>query len=390
MKIRELRLSDFRNIENAALPPCSGVNILWGDNAQGKTNLLEAVWLFTGSKSFRGVKDTGLVRSGKAKSRLTLRFDAGSRENEAQIEIMQNRKAVLNGVPLESAARLSGSFCAVIFSPEHLGLVKEGPQLRRKFLDDAISPLWPKHAALTANYARTLLNRNALLKDIPRHAELLDTMEIWDERLATAGAQIVFARLRYLRWLLPKAAGIYAGIARESGAGEKSAETFRCTYRDGDGAEYPALTENRRETIESYRTHILENLRRDHAADMESGFTRSGPHRDDLDIEIGEFSARLYASQGQQRSAVLAFKLAEASVMLEKTGEPPVLLLDDVMSELDQKRQDYILNHIEGWQVFITCCDPSAFSGLRDGAVFHVTHGRIEQNGGSYVSPHRQ
>lgn len=375
MEVRKLNISGFRNIENIAVNPCPGVNILFGDNAQGKTNFLESIWLFTGSRSFRGAKDDGLVRIGSQTGFLKMDFFSSERENGAELRIDQSRHAALNGVKLESPSKLAGEFRCVIFSPEHLGLIKEGPQIRRKFLDGAICQLWPKHAALSANYSRALANRNALLKDVPRHSDLLDTIEIWDDRLASFGSQIVFARMRYLSGLLPIAVRIYDGISNGN-------ESLSFSYRSGSGESYPFQKDDRTRSLSEIRCFLAEKFFQNRQADIESGFTRDGPHRDDLEIGIGGLSAKLFASQGQQRSAVLALKLAEAALIQEKTGEPPILLLDDVMSELDKKRQDYLLNHIVGWQVFITCCDPSVFSELVNGRIFEIENGKIKSIAG--------
>lgn len=368
MIANRISLDCFRSYKVVSIEPCPGVNILYGNNAQGKTNLIEALFLFTGSRSFRGAKDSELLKIGESSCRLELCFEAKNRNNTAKIEIKPQRKAYLNGVSLESPTRLAGEFCAVVFSPEHLGLVKEGPQLRRKFIDAAICQLWPKHYSHISAYLRVLSQRNTLLKDIPRHSSLLDTLDIWDQKLSDIGSQLIFTRLRYLKRLSEKTSGIYKGISDN--------EQMKIYYK-AQGIDYPDLSEDKTKCILSIRSLLYDGIRKNLSSDIDSGYTHLGPHRDDLEIEIDHLSARLYGSQGQQRSAVLALKLAEAAILNEQTGEPPVLLLDDVMSELDKKRQDYILNHIGGWQVFITCCDPSVFSSLESGFVFHVSGGKI-------------
>lgn len=377
MIVRTLRTEGFRNLADGVFTPGGGINVLFGDNAQGKTNLVEAVWMCTGARSFRGVRDAELVRLGRPRSVLGLGFEAAGREQRIRLTLENGRRAQLNDIPLESPAKLAGEFCAVIFSPEHLELVKDGPSLRRRFIDGAICQLMPKYVAAAAEYRRILGQRNALLKDIPAHSELLETLDIWDDRLARAGAGLVYTRLRYLRRLEKSAAGFYAGITggRESLSlrydGPAGAEESAGSAPAGGAAAVGRIMQCLRQSLADCRRQ-----------DLDSGYTHAGPHRDDLVVTVDALSARVFGSQGQQRSAVLALKLAEAAVLREKTGEPPVLLLDDVLSELDRGRQDYLLNHIEGQQVFITCCDPEGLHGFAGGRAFHIAGGRAEECAG--------
>ncbi len=370
MKVRELSFENYRNLCSGTFTPDAGVNVIWGSNAQGKTNLLEAIWLFTGGHSFRGSRDADLVRrepDGKPResARLELKFSGGGREQVAEIKLQNGRRAgTLNGVGKRTASALVGAFCAVVFSPEHLSLVKDGPSERRSFLDSAICQLRPSYAGMLNHYNRTLQQRNSLLKDIPRHGELLDTLEIWDERLAGFGAGIMAERQRYVKRLAPEAGHIYLGISRQK-------EELGIQYQMTAAAEETAE--------EQYRQAMVEALRRCRRDDLGAGFTTVGPHRDDLLLTINGAAARVFGSQGQQRSAVLALKLAEAAVLEEIIGEPPVVLLDDVMSELDTQRQEYLLNHLEGRQIFITCCDPANVRLLEHGGVFQVQEGEILQ-----------
>lgn len=372
MRINSLTCSGYRNLCDTTFLPGKEVNILYGDNGQGKTNLLEALWLFTGEKSFRGAGDHELVRLNAQKCSLSLQFEACEKENTAKLEISSGRSASLNGVSLESAVRLAGAFCAVIFSPEHLGLIKDGPQVRRKFLDAAICQLWPRHAAAVLEYSRALAQRNALLKDIPQHAELLDTLSVWDDKLSRLGAGIIFTRLRYLARLMPEARDAYAGIAGFH-------EEMELSYTNAEETPYEVSMENAEAARRGLYTALMEAHGCAVKQDLARGFTQNGPHRDHLLISIDSLPARLYGSQGQQRSAVLSLKLAEAAVLRQTLHEPPVLLLDDVMSELDKKRQDYLLNHMEGWQIFITCCDPSVFMGMQKGRVFEIKEGALRK-----------
>lgn len=353
MKVLELRASGFRNLETLRFSPCGGLNAVTGENAQGKTNLLEAMWLFTGGRSFRGARDQELVRAGAQEARLSLTFFSGGREQRAELTLRGGaRQAVLNGVPKRGMAELIGRFCAVVFSPEHLSLVKGGPAERRAFLDSALCQAKPSYAIAYARYRRTLNQRNALLKDIARHPELEDTLPIWDDRLCRSGAVLIRERRAYLERFAPRASAHYAGIAH-------GREELRLTYEPSCGGD------------------MAESLRRALREDIRFGHTSVGPHRDDIGIEIGGMAARLYASQGQQRSAVLAMKLAEAAVLAEACGEEPVVFLDDVLSELDGSRQLYLLSSLSGRQSFLTGCElpPRALGGtaarflVRGGAV---------------------
>jgi DNA replication and repair protein RecF len=371
-----LKAVNFRNLQEISFTPCPGVNVLFGDNAQGKTNLIEALWLFTGARSFRGSKDAEFIGFGQKFSRLSLDFSARGIDNVASIVFSDSKQSELNGVKLDSVSSLAGHFCAVVFSPDHLDLVKEGPSERRKFIDCAITEILPRHAAAVAEYRELLRQRNALLKDIPAHSELFDTLPVWDEKLSQSGAHIVFTRLRYLNRLSSHAAEVYCGIASKSEQSEKK-EFLDLEYEAAGSLAYPADVSKAKEAVSQIREQLFSQINLQRKGDIECGYTRSGPHRDDLKISIGGLDARLYGSQGQQRSAVLALKLAEAAVLKETIGEPPVLLLDDVMSELDRYRQDYILNNIGGCQVFITCCDPAGLECLEGGGIFKIDHGEI-------------
>ncbi len=359
--VSQLGFNGFRNLVTGTIEPVPDVNILYGRNAQGKTNLLEALWFFTGGRSFRGAKDTETVAFGQDEARLTLDFFAEERTQQAEILINRRKSASLGGIPLSSASKLAGHFCAVVFSPVHLSLIKDGPEGRRKFLDAAYCQLRPGYIRILSDFHRALFQRNALLKTIRKGGSVQD-LKIWDEQLALTGAQVFTARTAYIRRLAPATKEIYSGI---SGGGE----SFSLRYCSQTGDETTGYKE-------AYKQLLL-LLEQSAPNDIAAGFSTVGPHRDDIMVEIEGQSARSFASQGQQRSAVLALKLAEASVLREVTGEQPVALLDDVMSELDTSRQDYVLNHISGWQVFLTCCDPSPVLRLTGGKVFHVEQGRI-------------
>lgn len=371
MYVQRLATTDFRNLENSEIFPCEGINVIYGDNAQGKTNLLEGLWLFTGGHSFRGAKDSELPRLDREKgvnkqsASLALDFFSEERAQKAVLNIENGRRSsIINGVKKKNGSALVGKVRAVIFSPEHLLLVKEGPQRRRNFIDGALCQLKPGFAGALSIYNRALQQRNALLKDIVRFPELRDTLEIWDMRLAKLGVTVMAERINYVARLIPQVKEIYEGIS-------KGKEQIDVKYSPSVKFFVESFTHAEAEQI------FLSELNRTIHSDIRSGFTTVGPHRDDLDIEINGLSARAYGSQGQQRSAVLALKLAEAETLAGISGETPIVLLDDVMSELDQSRQDYLLNHLHGRQVFITCCSPETVSLQETGKRFKVESGHI-------------
>ena len=362
MKINRLKFDNYRNLENDIIYPCEGVNIFYGDNAQGKTNILESIWLFTGGRSFRGAKDKELINFAEDCAQLEIDFFSREREQNAVINIKNNKRfAILNDVEKKSTHELIGSFCAVVFSPVHLSIIKEGPNGRRKFIDAALCQIKPSYVSLLSRYNRTLLQRNTLIKDIKYHAELIETIDIWDSKLAKYGALIIKNRLDYLEDLSKISKRVYSGIS-------DGQENFDIIYKPSFKSKI---------TVDNIENVLLSEYKKTLNEDIKSGFTNIGPHRDDFSIYIDGKSARSYASQGQQRSCVLTLKLAEAELLKMYIDEKPVILLDDVMSELDNKRQDYILNSIKGFQVFVTCCEPSAVLRLIQGKKFKIKNGKV-------------
>ena len=361
MRVTRLTFDRFRNLEAGEWHPYEGVNVILGENAQGKTNLLEAVWLFTGGKSFRGAKDSELTVFGAEQSRLSMDFYADGREQQAEIVIKTRRSATLNGVPQAAASRLAGTFCGIVFSPVHLSLIKGSPQERRRLVDAAYCQLRPAYVKTLTEYSHILSQRNALCKAKNNGNAAEELLELWDRQLAGAGCRIIQARQHYIRKMAPVARQIYAGLS-------SGKEEFDMRYLSSVacGAE---------ETAAEIAAKLYDALQAHHHADLAAGFTTVGPHRDDMEVFINGHSARSFGSQGQQRSAVLAIKLAEASLLEKVTGEKPIALLDDVMSELDVSRQEYILNHICDWQVFITCCEPTPM--MRDGRQFCMKNGKL-------------
>ena len=363
MNIENIRINNFRNIREIDLAPINGVNVIYGDNAQGKTNILEAMWLFSGMRSFRGARDKDLVNLGSNEMKIDLSFFAKERNQTASIHIYGDKKNVeLNEIKQASQSKLSGEFCVVIFSPDHLLLVKQGPENRRAMIDSSLSQAYPKYAKIMESYKKILKQRASLLKDIQRNSSLYDLLDVWDKSLVEYGAYITWIREGYVKKLGTFAKDIYYGISN-------SKEELGIKYRPSFGEDTDGFN---REDYAVCLEKAIKNSRND---DINFGSTSIGPHRDDMDILINSSSARGFGSQGQQRSCVLALKLAECGILEERNSEPPVILLDDVMSELDETRRSYLLNRLGGMQVVITCCDHSLFSALENGKIFHIENG---------------
>lgn len=364
MKVIAVKFENYRNLKNDIIQPCDGVNIIYGDNAQGKTNLLEAIWLFCGGHSFRSAKDSEVIRWDENFARLEMRFFGQEREQTAKLIFTGNKKQLeINGVEKKSAAALIEKFCAVVFSPEHLNLIKRGPSQRRKFIDSAICREKLQNAVILSKFNRVLVQRNSLLKDIYRRPSLENTLSVWDEPLIQNGAMLIKKRMDYVEMLSQRAKIYHDGISKNS-------EKLEIKYISSIDAEMSDRTD---EIAEKFRKKLNEN-RKD---DIRTGVTNFGPHRDDIEILINGKNTRAFGSQGQQRSAVLSLKLAEASVLKERMGEEPVILLDDVLSELDSKRQDFLLNELKDCQVFITCCEKSNKEQLKEGKIFLLKNGEV-------------
>lgn len=353
MEVKKLSGENFRNLLPFSIEFCSNTNIIYGNNAQGKTNLIEAIWLFTGAKSFRGAKDSEMVAFSSQNALLKMNFLSGGVEKEAKITINNRRHAELDTKKLKSASGLVGNFCATVFSPTDLGIIKEGPALRRRFLDLAIGQLYPNYVTLLKEYSRALTQRNAILKEMEGKLRDSEMLDIFEAELADKGEKIAKYRSDYCKTLTVSASSIYNELS-------SMREELEVVY------------------MPSFSEDFSERLYKARKTDVFSGITSVGPHRDDLDFKINGISARTFGSQGQQRSIGVALKLAEAKNLENITGEKPVVILDDVMSELDKSRQGFILNHIKGKQVFITCPDYDNISGLVGGKVFTVEGGKIK------------
>lgn len=360
MRINKLDLIDFRNLERQSINPDPGINVIYGENGQGKTNLLEAIGLFNGMRSFRGARTAQLVRIGAEFSRLDMDFFSEERDQTARLIITADGKeASINSVKQPAASALMGKFCTVIFSPDRMSLISGGAGERRRFLDAAISQSAPRFAALVVEFNRVLAQRNKLLKETGANPYAAETLGVWDSALSRLGGAVAQRRAQFVLELSPAAEKIYEGI---SSGREPMELSYKCSFSSGG----------------DYCGDYMQCLEESRQSDIKAGFTQHGPQRDDLDILIDGRAARAFGSQGQKRSAVLSLKLAEAGLLSELIGEQPVALLDDVMSELDAGRQEYLLNKLSGWQVFITCCDPGPLRLMDKGAVFEICGGKIK------------
>lgn len=360
MYLEKIEYENYRNLKKGEFIPDKNMNIIYGENAQGKTNLIEAIWLFTGKKSFRGTKDTQLINidSENQTALLKCSFFSSERQQTGEIIITNKRLASMNDVNLSSASGLSENFTAILFSPADMDLIKEGPIVRRKFLDNAISTVRPKYENILHSYNRAVMQRNSILKDIAYHSELEFMLDVYEERIAKCGAYIIAQRKKYIEALMDYIVDIYHGI---SGGKEEILIKYKCTAENGKEED------------------ILKSLKESRKQDIVTASTNVGPHRDDMEFFINGLQLKIFGSQGQRRSTVIALKLSEAEILKKNTGEQPIAILDDVMSELDLSRQDYLLNHIKGWQVFITCCDPNTIKSLENGKVFKMENGVLSE-----------
>ncbi len=371
MKLCRLKTENFRNLAAVDLVPGPGVNVIYGENAQGKTNLIEAIYLLTGQKSFRAAKESDYLRFGTGVARIEAEFTCQNREKTAALAFGSKKLAWLSGVEC-TPGELTGEFLAVVFSPGELALIQEGPAERRTFLDGAISQVMPRYTATLAAMSRILLQRNTLITDMQKSgntAMMESLLETWDRSLARAAFSVCHARARFLRRLAPPAAEIYRDICK------REDQPFSLTYQPSipapGGCDWADMTPAEGEA------HIRAALAAARSEDYKNYCTTIGPHRDNMEVSIAGISARSFGSQGQQRSCALALKLAQCRVMEETLGEAPIILLDDVLSELDKTRREYFLHGKHPGQVFITCCDRNAARTLGDGAAFRMKEGQL-------------
>ncbi len=343
-----IKTLNYRNSSEADVSFSDGVNVLVGNNAQGKTNLLEAIYMFSLGKSFRGAKEAEIIRFGENESRVSIFFTENSRSDlqsiTVKIEKGKRRVIEVNGVKISRLSEMIGSFRAVLFCPEHLSLIKEGPSMRRSYLDVAISQFRPMYLRSLQRYYAVLEQRNKLIKNAEEDRRLFEsTVDIWSEQLAREAAVIASYREKYIKTVDIAVSDILKDM---SGEREKTSVLYAGSGKLEDYSDLKANEER-----------FLRLLTENHEREIGAGATLWGIHKDDIDIKINEKSARQFASQGQQRSLALALKLAEGDICMKETGDFPVLLLDDVLSELDGSRREYLLSSVRGRQVIMTTCE---------------------------------
>ncbi len=362
MIIKYHSASNFRNLEKIEFEPHPEMNIIYGENGQGKTNIIESIWLLTGFYSFRTRKNSQLIKQGKNQAEINNRFYSHMREQNASMLIGKRKEIILNGVNEDSPRVMMGKYYAVVFSPSTLGIVQDGPAERRKLIDITLSLIKPNYAVLMSKYLRVLEQRNALLKKMGERCFENDYISPWNIELVNLGAKIIKYRLDYIETFSEISKEIYKGIS----SGKEDFSFY-----------YDFSAENIGE--EEIKEKLINDINKCREADIKRLYTNAGPHTHDLILNLNGRDARIYGSQGQQRSCALAMKLGEASIIENVTGESPVVLLDDVMSELDEGRQTFILNYLNNWQVFITCCDPSQLLRSKKGKAFEVADGKIKE-----------
>ena len=327
MYIDNLKIQNFRNYKYQEVNFENKINIFYGDNAQGKTNILESIFISSFGKSFRTNKEKELIKMGENFLKVQTHFQKKDRDGEIKVEISDKKNVYLNDVKLKKLSEVLGNIILVIFTPDDINLLKSGPASRRKFLDMMIGQLRPAYVLNLNSYIKTLEQRNNFLKQKMKNDAMLD---IWDEKLAEYGEKIYTYRKQFIELIKNKITSIHAEI---------TAEKIDIKYFSDCKS----------------KEDFLQELKKNRVNDYYRGYTTKGVHRDDFTIYINNEPVNIYGSQGQNRTAILSLKLAELNVIYDDLGEYPILLLDDFMSELDEKRISNFLNNIEDIQVIITC-----------------------------------
>lgn len=366
MQLNRLTLQGFRNYKEGSFSFDPRCNVIYGENAQGKTNLLDAiVFLSTG----RGVHE----RSGRELIRFdmtsaSLQAEISSRNRDFHVDVIltagRQKKVTINGVDSRKNSTAEGFFHTVYFCPEDLQLIREGGAMRRRFLDQSLCQLRPRYMQALRRYQKLLENKNYILRHREERPDLLDTLPEFNRQLIQYGAVLIHYRARFIARLAQ-----YASDNHCRCSGGK--ETLSFSYKTVKTVTDPFAAQ------ENLIAELSEHQRSHERAEFSSGFCLSGPHKDDIEITINGINARTYASQGQARTAALAIKLAQHEIFHEITGEYPLLLLDDILSELDAARQEFVLNHIGGGQLFITCCEDDRLKNLLGGKIYHIADGRV-------------
>ena len=360
MIIKTIELANYRNYEKVHIQLDPGINILYGDNAQGKTNILESIYLCGTTKSHRGSKDKEIIKFGCNESHIRSFFLKNETEYQIDMHLREDKSKgiAINGMKLKRAADLLGIINIILFSPEDLSIIKNGPSDRRRFVDSELCQLDKVYLYNLTNYNKIVNQRNNLLKDISFHPELSDTLDIWDSQLINLGIKIIERRSQFIDELNEIIGNIHRNLS-----GNK--ENLVVKYE-------PNIT------AEEYESKIRKNREKD----IKYKITSVGPHRDDFTFFINKFDTKKYGSQGQQRTAALSLKLSEIELVKKITGNTPILLLDDVLSELDSNRQNYLINSINNIQTIITCTGLDEFVNSRIviNKIFKIHDGTVTTN----------
>ena len=366
MIVKKITLDFFRNYVHLEANFHPRVNVIVGDNAQGKTNLLEAVAYLSSVSSHRARYDREMIQLGVDSAFIKGEIFSRDRDYTLEANLFRGARRQLysNGVRLKTAEELSGLLNTVLFCPEDLYLIKEGAAARRKFLDDCICQLRPRYAAALAEYKRLHEHKTRILKDSEEKPSLLETLDDFSLRMAQCGAILIHYRAHFIKRLIEVAPAIHFDC---SGGREKLSLRYETVSTVTDPLAQP----------KDLLPQLLAHQEAHRAAEIAVRQCLSGPHKDDIAVEIDGNLAKTFASQGQTRTAALALKLAARDIFYQDTGEWPVLLLDDVLSELDNRRQEFVLNRISSGQVFITCCEEEKLANLKEGKAFHIKNGQL-------------
>ena len=366
MRVDALTLRGFRNFGEATVTFAPGINVISGRNAQGKTNLLEAVFLLSGGRSFRTRFDRELIGFDRDSAEVEAEIFASDRAQTVRILLRRGlTKQIWQNKVKKNAGELGAAVNAVLFCPDDLNLIKEGAAARRRLMDLAISQLRPGYAGLLSDYHRLYENKTRLLRDYRDDPSMMDTFDAFSDGMARISAKLIRYRSSFARRLAEAASPIHRAFT--AGADE----TLEIAYQTVSTVTDPTASE------QTIYAEVLEHQRSHRQAEIAGGSCLTGAHKDDLEIWIDGRSARSFASQGQTRTAALSLKLAEREIFLAETGEYPILLLDDVLSELDAKRQEFVLNRIGGGQTLITCCEDEQIAKKTGGKVIFVENGTI-------------
>lgn len=365
MHIKNIELRGFRNYRDARTDFSDGINLITGSNAQGKTNLLEAIYFLTGAKSFRTRKDSELIGFKDEFASVVSDFFSAGRDQ--RIEIFLKRKGKkqisLNGVKKKNASEIAGCICAILFCPGDLEIIRGPASERRKFIDLAICQLRPKYAQCLSEFNRLYDHKVRILRDFREKPGLLRVLDDFNIRLAKTGAELIYYRASWCIKLSLYASKIHKEI---SGCDEE----LEILYKS------QGISESSQSVKPSDIFSLLMEHQNEHRqAEIDSGMCLTGAQKDDLVININRRPAKIYSSQGQIRTSALSLKLAEREICSQDIGEYPILLLDDVLSELDPERQEFVLNRISGGQVFISCCDGEAIKRKTGGNIYRILSG---------------